>query len=77
MALLTQFTLGLLLAGGGTLEEPAGDGIITHWVRVATNDGPAMGAYALGVIALAWGLPLLIVSRGYVRKSARSQASAT
>ncbi len=53
-AVAAQFVLGLLLAGYGTLENPAGDGIITRWVRAATNDGPLMGFWALIVIALTW-----------------------
>lgn len=73
-ALLTQVIVGALLAGGGTLEDPQGDGIVTQWVRGATNDGPAMGLYAIVVLALGWGVPLFLVYKGYVRKSARALA---
>lgn len=64
------FVLGLLLAGGGTLENPKGDGIITHFVRSSTDDGPLMGVWAIFVICITWGLPLYIIKRGYVKKEA-------
>ena len=45
----------LLFAGGGTLENPSGDGLIAHQIRVATNDGPGMGIFAIVFIMLYWG----------------------
>jgi hypothetical protein len=68
-----QLLTGFLFAGGGTLEDPTGDGLITASIRRATNDGPQMGILGLGVIALAWGVPIWLVARGYQRK--RSPAS--
>lgn len=45
----------LLFAGGGTLENPSGDGLIAHQIRVATNDGPGMGIFAIVFIIVYWG----------------------
>lgn len=45
----------LLFAGGGTLENPSGDGLITHQIRVATNDGPGMGVFAIVFVIVYWG----------------------
>lgn len=45
----------LLFAGGGTLEIPSGDGLIAHQIRVATNDGPGMGIFAILFIIVYWG----------------------
>ncbi len=72
-AVAVQLLTGFLFAGGGTLEDPTGDGLITAWIRRATNDGPQMGLVGLGVIALAWGVPIWLVARGYQKK--RSSAS--
>lgn len=45
----------LLFAGGGTLENPSGDGIIAHQIRVATQDGPGMGIFAIVFVIVYWG----------------------
>jgi len=67
-AVAVQLLTGFLLAGGGTLEDPSGDGLITAWIRRATNDGPQMTLLGLGVIALGWGVPIWLLVRGYERK---------
>jgi hypothetical protein len=53
----------LLFAGGGTLEDPSGDGLIARQIRQATNDGPGMGAFALIFIVVYWGGAILFISR--------------
>src|SRR4051812_37223159 len=60
LAMLFVWMLGaqLLFAGGGTLEQPAGDGLIAHQIRRATNDGPGMGIFALVVIIVYWGVTI-------------------
>jgi hypothetical protein len=67
-AVLIQFVLGYLLAAGGTLENPQGDGVITHFVRQAVDGGPLMGLWGLFVITVAWGVPIFIVTRSYTKK---------
>lgn len=64
-AVAVQVLVLFLGAGGGTLEDPSGDGLITREVRRATDDGPAMAAFGLAVIALGWGIPLWLLRRGY------------
>lgn len=71
--LLTVF----LFAGGGTLEDPTGDGLITAWIRQATNDGPQMGIVGLAVIAVGWGFPIWLVVRGYQKKRAPAATEVT
>ncbi len=44
-----------LLAGGGTIENPVGDGLITHLVRKATNDGYQMALFGILVIIAGYG----------------------
>src|SRR6476469_9837578 len=44
-----------LFAGGGTLEDPTGDGLITHQIRIATNDGGGMGIFAIVFLIAYWG----------------------
>lgn len=52
-----------LFHAGGTLENPAADGVITRAVRVATSDGPLMGLWAIAVLlALYGGTAWLLVS---------------
>jgi hypothetical protein len=45
----------LLFAGDGTLENPNGDGILAHQVRVLTNDGPGMAVFGLAFLAVFYG----------------------
>lgn len=58
-----MFVGGLLFYGGGTLEDPVGDGIITHQIRAATNDGPMMGLFAIVVLIAYWGGLIFFISR--------------
>lgn len=68
VAVAVQLLIGFLFAGGGTIENPAGDGLVTASIRQATNDGPEMAILGVAVIVLGWGLPIWLVSRGYQRK---------
>jgi len=52
--LITAPIIQILFNGGGTLENPQGDGIITAYIRQATNDGPLMAAWGLLVIAISY-----------------------
>ncbi|MFL6728118.1 MAG: hypothetical protein ACJ8FS_16630 [Sphingomicrobium sp.] len=53
----------LLFAGGGTLQNPSGDGLIAHQIRVATNDGPGMGIFAIVFIIVYWGGAIWLLRR--------------
>jgi len=72
-----QVVVGFLFYGGGTLDDPTRDGLITAMVRQAANDGPMMGVFGLFVIALGWGVPIWLVVRGYKRRSDEPANDAT
>ncbi len=38
-AIAVAIAMAVLGAGGGTLEDPSGDGLITRWIRSATDNG--------------------------------------
>jgi len=63
-----------LFNGGGTLENPAGDGLIAHQMRVAANDGPMMGVFAIFVIIVLWGGIIYFLNRA--RKAANAVKAA-
>lgn len=44
-----------LFYAGGTLDNPAADGVITRAVRAATADGPLMGLWAIAVLFALYG----------------------
>lgn len=69
LGILTAWMLvtSFLFSAGGTLENPTGDGLITHQIRLATNDGPAMGAFAILLVIVFWGVTLWIVAKLYSR----------
>ena len=69
-----MFASRFLLSGGGTLDNPAGDGLIAHQVRVAANDGPIMALFAIGVVVLLWGGIIYFLNRA--RKAARAVKAA-
>lgn len=72
-ALVIHFGIGVLCGGGGTLEDPAGDGPITRVVRRAADDGPMVAAYGLAVVVIGWAVPTVLVLRG-LRASKRPRA---
>ena len=61
---LTMF----LLSGGGTLEDPRGDGYITAIVRSSFNDGPIVAGLGLLALILGWGVPIYLIQRGFQKK---------
>lgn len=60
---LWMFAGGFLFYAGGTLEDPTGDGLITRQIRIATQDGPGMGLFAIIFLVTYWGGVIFFVSR--------------
>jgi hypothetical protein len=56
----------LLFAAGGTLQDPTGDGLITRQIRIATNDGPGMGTFAIAFLVVFWGAVIWMLRKLYV-----------
>lgn len=50
-----QATTQFLFSGGGTLEAPARDGLVSRLVRQATDDGPGFALYAIGSLLIFYG----------------------
>ena len=59
-----------LFSGGGTLENPAGDGVIARYMRQATNDGPIFGLISIFIVIAGWGIPILLLTTGFKRAKA-------
>jgi len=66
-AVFLQNLTALLLSGGGTLEDPRGDGYITAIVRASSNDGPIVAGLGLLAVVLGWGVPIYLIKRGFQR----------
>lgn len=64
----------LLFAGGGTLEDPTGDGLIAHQIRIATNNGPGMGMFAAVFLLVYWGGAIFFITR-LVRAARQAKAA--
>ena len=64
--LVWMFGASLLFAGGGTLDDPSGDGFIAHQVRIATNDGLGMGLFSLAFIIAYWGGAIWMLRKAYL-----------
>jgi len=60
---LWMFAGGFFFQAGGTLEDPTGDGLITRQIRIATQDGPGMGLFAIIFLVTYWGGVIYFVSR--------------
>ena len=67
VGILAAWMIGaqFLFAGGGTLNSPAGDGLIAHQIRIATNDGPGMGLFAIIFLIAYWGGAIWIIRKLY------------
>jgi hypothetical protein len=61
-----QFIGSIFFAGGGTLENPAGDGIIAHQIRLATNDGPGMAVFGVLFLIVFYGGVIWLIRRMYL-----------
>lgn len=68
-ALVWMLASSFLFQGGGSLEDPSGDGWITHQVRVATDDGPLVALFGIAFLILYYGGLLFFVTR--MRKAAK------
>lgn len=62
----------LLFYADGTLEDPSGDGLLTRQIRLATEDGPMMGIFAIVFLVLYWGAIIFFISK---MRSASREAS--
>jgi hypothetical protein len=76
MAFLWMLAGTFLFSGGGTLEDPTGDGLIAHQVRIGTNDGPMMGLYAIVMIVVLWGGIIYFLNRARKAANAFKEARA-
>jgi len=65
LAAACQPLAGFLFAGGGTLGDPSGDGVVTQLLRAASDDGPAVVAVAPFAIGLGWVVPIYLISRAW------------
>ncbi len=62
-AFLWMLAGNVLFYAGGTLQNPEGDGLITRQIRIATQDGPGMGIFAILFLVAYWGGMIFFVSR--------------
>ncbi len=56
----------MLFYAGGTLEDPTRDGIVTRQIRLAINDGPGMGVFAIAFIVTYWGGAIWMLRKMYL-----------
>jgi hypothetical protein len=63
-AIAVAIAMVFLAAGGGTLDDPSGDGLITRWIRSATNDGPAVALWAIAILVAGYGLIIFLIVTG-------------
>ena len=76
IAIIFLFGAANLIQASGTLEDPSGDGLLTRWVRHATNDGPLVAIYGLIALAITYGVTIWLVSRGFrLGRKGRSEPS--
>jgi len=69
----TQLLAHMLFNGCGSLENRGFDGYVTAYVRQATNDGAEVLWIFPFAMVLGWVLPIYMVSKGYKRKSNKSE----
>ena len=67
-AIAIQLLAQILFNGGGTVDDPTGDGYITAMVRQSTkSDDGVLWIFPFAMI-LMWGLPIYLIHKGYKRK---------
>ena len=60
---LAQVAAGTFFASGGTLDNPAGDGFITMYLRQISHDGPLVTWGLVGAAIFAWVVPAVLLVR--------------
>lgn len=76
IAIIFLFGAFSLIQANGTLEDPSGDGLLTRWVRHATNDGPLVAIYGLIALAITYGFTIWLVYHGFqLGRQGRSEPS--
>ena len=68
-----QLLAHILFNGCGSLENRGLDGYVTAYVRQATNVGTEVLRIFPFAMVLGWVLPIYMVSKGYKRKSNKSE----
>ena len=63
-ALIVQNATVFLFYGGGTLEDPSRDGLITAIVRQVTDDGSLVGLLIFPAMLFGWVVPILLIIKG-------------
>lgn len=68
MAVLIAWPIGfeIFFSGGGSLDDPAGDGLLAHPVRVLTNDGLGFGIFAVAMLIIYLGGFVVIARKLYL-----------
>ncbi len=62
-AVVVALAMHYLGQGGGTLEDPAGDGLVTRAIRKATDDGPLVAVWAIAMLVLGYGVIIVRIDR--------------
>ena len=65
IAAVWMMAMGLLIPGYGTLDDPRGDGILTRHIRTASNDGQAVGIFAILALILFYGCMIYFLSKAW------------
>lgn len=73
-AIVVAWAMPFLFSGGGTLEHPEGDGLITHLVRRATDDGPVMGLWAIFVLVAGYGSIIWLIVSAVLKSRPKTAA---
>ncbi len=69
----TQLLAHILFNGCGSLDNRGLDGYVTAYVRQATNDGSEVLWIFPIAMLFGWVLPIYMVSKGYKRKSNKTE----
>jgi len=69
-AIGVAFAMAFLGAGGGTLDDPSGDGLITRSIREASDDGPVVAIWGIAVLVAGYGAIIYLIVTGIRRDRA-------
>jgi len=73
---LWSLAVSFLFQAGGTLDDPSGDGFITHYIRVVTGDGPGMGLFAIVFLIAHYAVVIYILYKARAGGKASEQNAA-
>ena len=74
-AIAVAVAMTFLGSVSATPDDPTGDGLVTSWVREASNDGPLVAIWGIAMLVVGYGVIIYLLVTGVRRDRANLDAN--